>query len=477
MRPLFFPRLAWQGMTKNRRLCLPWLLSCVGMVFMSYIFEATASSPLLLGMKGGGSVAMVLILGKWVMAFFALLFLSYTHSFLLRRRNREFGLYHVLGMDKGAIVRVVAWETLITAAIALAVGLSLGVAFSKLVELGLVNMLRAQVDYLFRFSPSALLTTVEVFAAIFLLLLLGSVIQLWRRNTLELLQSCSVRFPHDGARSVVKTIEEAVNFLLQQQNIPRGQLESVGIVVPGSIDQTGERVIDAYNLGFHDVPLKALVQEAFEGVPVYLANDANGAALAELYAGAFRGCRTAVLLTLGTGLGGGIIFGGHMFNGGMNQGVELGHMYLVNGGEHCTCGNDGCMEAYCAASALARDGKRAMLEHPESLIAARAGGAADAVDAKLVIDCAKEGDETAKEVFDRYIDSLSSACASIYNLLDPEVIAIGGGVCGAGEFLFAPLRERTTGKCFYKTHGKLIPAELGNDAGMIGAAMLHRDAQ
>ena len=167
MRPLFFPRLAWQGMTKNRRLCLPWLLSCVGMVFMYYIFEATACSPLLLGMKGGGSVAMVLILGKWVMAFFALLFLSYTHSFLLRRRNREFGLYHVLGMDKGAIVRVVAWETLITAAIALAGGLSLGVAFSKLVELGLVNMLRAQVDYLFRFSPSALLTTVEVFAAIF----------------------------------------------------------------------------------------------------------------------------------------------------------------------------------------------------------------------------------------------------------------------------------------------------------------------
>ena len=255
-------------------------------------------------------------------------------------------------------------------------------------------------------------------------------------ETLELLQSCSVRFPHDGARSVVKTIEEAVNFLLQQQNIPRGQLESVGIVVPGSIDQTGERVIDAYNLGFHDVPLKALVQEAFKGVPVYLANDANGAALAELYAGAFRGCRTAVLLTLGTGLGGGIIFGGHMFNGGMNQGVELGHMYLVNGGEHCTCGNDGCMEAYCAASALARDGKRAMLEHPESLIAVRAGGAADAVDAKLVIDCAKEGDETAKAVFDRYIDSLSSACASIYNLLDPEVIAIGGGVCQGSSTLY-----------------------------------------
>ena len=295
--------------------------------------------------------------------------------------------------------------------------------------------------------------------------------------TMELVQTCSVRFPHDGARSVVKTIEEAVDFLLRQQAIARKDVESVGIVVPGSIDQKGERVIDAYNLGFHDVPLKALAQEAFGEIPVYLANDANGAALAELYAGAFRGCKTAVLFTLGTGLGGGIILGGHMFNGGMNQGVELGHMYLVNGGEHCTCGNDGCMEAYCAASALARDGQRAMKKHPESLIAARAGGSPENVDAKLVIDCAKEGDEAAKAVFDQYIDSLSSACASIYNLLDPEVIAIGGGVCGAGEFLFAPLREKTTGKCFSKTHGKLVPAELGNDAGMIGAAMLHKDAQ
>ncbi len=296
-------------------------------------------------------------------------------------------------------------------------------------------------------------------------------------ETMELVQTCSVRFPHDGARSVVKTIEEAVDFLLRQQAIARKDVESVGIVVPGSIDQKGERVIDAYNLGFHDVPLKALAQEAFGEIPVYLANDANGAALAELYAGAFRGCKTAVLFTLGTGLGGGIILNGHMFNGGMNQGVELGHMYLVNGGEHCTCGNDGCMEAYCAASALARDGKRAMEQHPESLIAACAGGSPENVDAKLVIDCAKEGDKTAKAVFDQYTDSLSSACASIYNLLDPEVIAIGGGVCGAGEFLFAPLREKTTGKCFYKTHGKLVPAVLGNDAGMIGAAMLHKDAQ
>ena len=296
-------------------------------------------------------------------------------------------------------------------------------------------------------------------------------------DELSLLRSLSVRFPHDGAASVIAAIAEAVDDLLKQEGLTREDLESIGIVVPGSIDQTGALVIDAYNLGFHDVPLKALAQEAFPGIPIYLANDANGAALAELYVGAFRGCKTAVLFTLGTGLGGGIILGGHMFNGGMNQGVELGHMILEHDGEHCTCGNDGCMEAYCAASALARDGKRAAKKHPDSLLAKRAAGDPDAIDAKLIIDLAKEGDELAKALFDRYISYLSSACASIYNLLDPEVIAIGGGVCAAGEFLFAPLREQTTEKCFYKTHGRLVPAELGNDAGMIGAAMLHKDAQ
>lgn len=293
----------------------------------------------------------------------------------------------------------------------------------------------------------------------------------------RLVQRESIPFPHEGAQKAAQVIAAAADELLRREGISRAALESVGVVVPGSVDTKGERVIDAHNLGYHDVPLKALIQAQFENIPVYLANDANGAALAELYAGAFRGCRTAVLLTLGTGLGGGIILGGHMFNGGMNQGVELGHIYLVNGGEPCTCGNDGCAEAYCSATALAREGKRAARKNPQSLLARLSAGEEEKIDAKLVIDCAKQGDAAAKEVFAAYLEHLSSACASIFNLLDPEVVAIGGGVCGAGAFLFEPLGELVTKKCFYKTRGKLLPAELGNDAGMIGAAMLHRDAQ
>ena len=296
-------------------------------------------------------------------------------------------------------------------------------------------------------------------------------------DSLEILEQASIPFPHEGAQTVADRLAEAVRGVLSAAGITEAQLQSIGVVIPGSIDPTGEVVINAYNLGFHDVPFKKLIAAHFPNTPVFMAYDANGAALAELYKGAFGGCRTAVLLTLGTGLGGGIILNGKMFNGGMNQGTELGHAYLVDGGEHCTCGNNGCMEAYCAASALAREGARAMQRDPRGLLSERSGGNAALIDAKMVVDCAKAGDVTAKRVFDEYIGHLSSACASFFNILDPEVIAIGGGLCGAGEFLFAPLRERITEKCFYKSHGAVVPAVMGNDAGIIGAAMLRRDTE
>lgn len=296
-------------------------------------------------------------------------------------------------------------------------------------------------------------------------------------DSLEILEQTSIPFPHEGAQTVADRLAEAARGVLSAAGVKAAELQSIGVVIPGSIDPTGEVVINAYNLGFHDVPFKKLIAAHFPNTPVFMANDANGAALAELYKGAFVGCKTAVLLTLGTGLGGGIILNGKMFNGGMNQGTELGHAYLVDGGEHCTCGNNGCMEAYCAASALAREGARAMQRDPRGLLSERSGGNAALIDAKMVVDCAKAGDVTAKRVFDEYIGHLSSACASFFNILDPEVIAIGGGLCGAGEFLFAPLRERITEKCFCKSHGAVVPAVMGNDAGIIGAAMLRRDTE
>lgn len=289
---------------------------------------------------------------------------------------------------------------------------------------------------------------------------------------LQIVSRTAIPFPHVEAAEVAAKMAEAIRALLAENGLSEADLTAVGVVVPGSIDPTGEIVLDAHNLGFHNVPFKDLLQAQFAGLPVYLANDADGAALGELGCGAFRGRKTAVLLTLGTGVGGGVILNGKMFSGGCGRGIELGHMQIVSGGELCTCGVRGCIEAYCSATALIRDGIRAMEADPASMLAVKSGGDPSRVDAKFVIDCAKAGDSTAKAVFDAYVDHLAAACVSVIHLLDPEVIAIGGGVSHAGDFLFEPLRAKVLEKCFFSSCGDIVPAVLGNDAGMIGASML-----
>ena len=249
---------------------------------------------------------------------------------------------------------------------------------------------------------------------------------------------------------------------------------SIGVAVPGSIDPAAERVLNAYNLDLHDVPLRAEVQAHFQETPVFLANDADAAALAELYAGAFAGAKCAVLLTLGTGVGGGVIVGGRLWRGGMGHGVELGHMALDIGGARCTCG---CIETRCAATALIREAREALANGERGLLFTRTGGDAARVDAKLVVDCARTGDPAASAIFARFVDALGSAVVSVIHLLDPEVVAIGGGVSLAGDFLFALLVENVRGKCFFSEFARIVPARLGNDAGIVGAAMLEQDAR
>ena len=280
--------------------------------------------------------------------------------------------------------------------------------------------------------------------------------------------------PYAHAIGLMKDIVEA---LALELNVESRQFQSIGIVVPGSIDPKCERVLHAYNLQFHDVPLKIAMQEEYPEVPVYLANDANGAALAELHAGAFRGCKTAVLLTLGTGIGGGLILNGKMFNGGLGHGVELGHMVLMHGGPLCTCGVHGCIEAVCTSTWLIQQGRRSIIDYPNARIYTEAGGDLKNVTAKLVIDCAKAGDAIARDIFERYVDQLGSAITSCINLLDPEIIALGGGVSHAGEFLFEPVRQNVRKKCFFEEIGAIVPAQLGNDAGIVGAAMLARNEE
>lgn len=289
-------------------------------------------------------------------------------------------------------------------------------------------------------------------------------------ETLKIVRRTSLPFRCIGGENVAAQIAEAIRALLSSDH-SINDVESIGVVLPGSIDKEQSTVLDAHNLDFHNVPFRKYLQSHFPNTPVYLANDADGAALAELGAGAFVGCQTAVLLTLGTGVGGGVILNGKMFSGGTGRGIELGHMCLVNGGEMCTCGNPGCVEAYCSATGLIREGKKAAKASPDSKLAK-----SDDMNAKFIIDCAKEGDAAAKQVFDTYVDHLAAACISVVHLLDPEVIAIGGGVSHAGDFLFEPLGKLVDKKCFFSSHTKVVPAVMGNDAGIIGAAMLYENA-
>ncbi|MBR3382048.1 MAG: ROK family protein [Clostridia bacterium] len=239
---------------------------------------------------------------------------------------------------------------------------------------------------------------------------------------------------------------------------------AAGVTVPGSIDCEGG-IIDAWNIGLHNVPLKKMMEERL-GVGVAVRNDADAAAAAELKLGALKGVRTGLMLTLGTGVGGSIILNGELFRGGLGRGTELGHAVMERGGLKCGCGHRGCIETLCSASALTRKAEAASKEEGMIRVRAEAG---EKPDAKLLIECAREGDAAAIALFDEYTDALADAAASFVNVLDPEVIVFGGGVSGAGELLVDALRKKIPPRTFFGSCGRITTASAGNDAGILGS--------
>ena len=250
------------------------------------------------------------------------------------------------------------------------------------------------------------------------------------------------------------------------------QIEMVGVGIPGIANSSGE-VIKCTNMGWFHVPFRSVFQK-YLNVPVLIDNDANVAALAESVAGVSAGTSSSVFITIGTGIGSGIIINGKIWNGFHGIGGELGHVILALNGVPCTCGNRGCLERYCSATALIRMGREAAAAHPESMILSLAGGDPDNIEARTVIDSARQNDPVAVQVYGEYISYLSQAIASVVNLLDPEVIVIGGGVSKAGDFLLDPLRREYRKYVIFNDQPmpEIKLAVLGSRAGMIGAAML-----
>ncbi len=250
------------------------------------------------------------------------------------------------------------------------------------------------------------------------------------------------------------------------------QVISIGAGVPGLATADG-MVINCTNLGWHHVPLRDAFQAKIQK-PFFVDNDANVAALAESVAGVSAGTSSSVFVTLGTGIGSGIIINGKIWNGFHGIGGELGHMILKAGGEPCSCGNRGCVERYCSATAIIRMAREQVAMHPESLILSMVQDDISKINAKIIFDAKRAGDPVAEYVFRDYVTYLAQTLASVTNFIDPEIIILGGGVSKAGSLLLDAVREEFPKYVLFKelTMPRVEIATLSSEAGIIGAAML-----
>ena len=264
-----------------------------------------------------------------------------------------------------------------------------------------------------------------------------------------------------------------VRELLARNGLRREDLAAVGVGVPGTANRENGHLEDANNLGFDDEPFVSVLEERL-GLPVRFGNDANAAAWGEYRAGGRRE-DSFVMMTIGTGIGGGVILNGKLWDGINGAAAEFGHMTIRYDGVPCTCGRRGCFEAYASATALIRQIRERMETDRETLLWKLCGGDAGRVEARTVFDGAAAGDAACAALLDAYTTYLAEGTANIINLFQPAFLCVGGGVSRAGETLLTPLREKTAQRIYSqnaKRNTQIILAQLDNDAGIIGAALL-----
>ena len=268
---------------------------------------------------------------------------------------------------------------------------------------------------------------------------------------------------------------EGLGAKLTEARRVRPGVVAAGLGIPCTIDRQRGAAISAVNLPLVDVPIRDLMRERL-GLPVFVDNDGNCAAIAEHRFGAGRGARNLVLLTIGTGIGGGLIIEGEPFRGSSGAGAELGHMVVDLDGPPCqgSCRGRGCIEAVASGTAIARQGREAAEREPGSALG-RALSEGREVDARVVSEAARQGDQAARGVLERVGRRLGAALTSLANAFEPDVIVLGGAVMGAGELLLAPARQEVRDRALPpQDRTPVRAAELGSDAGMIGAATLAR---
>ncbi len=248
----------------------------------------------------------------------------------------------------------------------------------------------------------------------------------------------------------------------------------VGIGTPGNVDPTTGFVGFNANFGYHNWYLGPAMEKLL-GRPVFVENDANAAGYGEYAAGALKGASVGIAITLGTGVGAGIIIDGKLYSGFNHSGGELGHTVIVKDGRPCNCGRKGCWEKYAAASALVSDAKAAMAEHADTVLWSLVDGDIEKVNAKVVFDAMHAGDALAKQLVDTYLEYVACGLTNLINIFQPEVVCIGGGPSRQGEVILEPIRRYVDREEYARASEKrvkIVTAQLFNDAGIVGAALL-----
>lgn len=286
--------------------------------------------------------------------------------------------------------------------------------------------------------------------------------------------SCVTVRDEDGDR-IINDMAELCKKVIADAGLTVDDIEYAGIASPGSADSEKGTIIYASTLPFLNYPIAAKLSERTGIKKIYIDNDANAAAKGEARYGAAKGYKDSIFITIGTGVGGGIIIDGKVYAGFNYSGAELGHIVIVKDGIECTCGRHGCLECYASASGLIMLTKEKMLKDMSSELWNECGGDINKVNGKTAFDAMKKGDAIAREVVDEYIKYLACGITNFINIFQPEVLSIGGGISKEGETLLAPLREIVEREQYSRHSDKktiIKIAALGNDAGIIGAASL-----
>lgn len=283
---------------------------------------------------------------------------------------------------------------------------------------------------------------------------------------------CKTNLPRP-AEEIIADMARMAREAAANAHLSMDDISMVGVGCPGTCNGDTGIVEYSNNLRFEQVPLKAILSDMLQK-PVFVDNDANAAALGEYVAGAAKGVSSAVCVTLGTGVGGGVILDGKVYRGFNFAGAELGHSVIVVNGEECTCGRHGCWEAYASATALIRQTRQAMEQHPESIMW-KLSDNGQKVSGRTAFDAMRAGDPVGKRVVDTYIYYVACGLVNMINIFQPDVLCIGGGICNEGDTLILPLKahiEAERYSKYAKKQTRLCVASLGNQAGIIGAAAL-----